>query len=115
MENLSNSTVADLMNVIKGIQLGYEYNDSIDKQYCLRFKVESLGDKAFKVTYDWYKGVIPGTVGNPQTAKDSQPVVEINYFIINKAESFSKFTKEVMDAISEVTACEFDPEMYEAF
>lgn len=111
MENLSKVTVAELSQIIKGIVLAYEYNDSIDEDYALRFKVETLGDKAFKVTYDWFKGVIKGTNGDPRTSKDSTPIVEINYFIINKEETFKKFTKEIMDAISEVTAHEFDFEM----
>lgn len=111
MENLNKASVAELSLIIKGIVLGYEYNDSINEDYQLTFKVDTLGDKAFKVTYDWFKGVVSGTNGNPETSKDSAPIVEQNYFIINKSETLRKFTKEVMDAISEVTAHEFDLEM----
>ncbi|CAB4126964.1 hypothetical protein UFOVP87_30 [uncultured Caudovirales phage] len=111
MENLNKVTVTELTHIIKGIILGYQYNDSIDEAYQLTYKVEALGDKAYKVSYDWLKGVVPGTSGDPQTSEDSTPIEESNYFVIRKDESLRKFTKEVMDAISEVTAHSFDYEM----
>lgn len=110
MENLNLLTEKDLLNLVFGIVAGYEYNEPIDEDYQLAFEVSDRNDH-FKVGYTWTKGIIPGKGQDPQTSTDNKPVSDHNYFKIFKSESLEKLTREVMDAITEVTAHSFDPEM----
>lgn len=110
MENLSIYNPEKLALIIGGILECHNYNDPIDKDYQLEFKITE-NETMFQVNYNWFKGVIPGTNGNPELSKDNEFVEEANYFKILKTATLQKFTKEVMDAISEVTAHEFEAEM----
>lgn len=114
MENLMNYTPEQLALIICGILQCNNYYEPINKDYQLEFKVTS-NEYKIRVNYNWFKGFIPGTNGNPEFARDNEYVSEANHFDVFKSDNLKKFTKEVIDAINEVTASQFDPEMSKDF
>lgn len=114
MKTLTNLTASEISLIIKGIVLGYEYNDTIDEQYDLKWEVTEA-TAFFQVKYDWFKGSITEKEKDPRLKRDSTLIPEGNYFLIMRSHDMEKLTREVMDAISEVTAHSFDPYFEEAF
>lgn len=110
METISKYTIKDLELIIKGTQEAFNYNEPINDAYELEWKITDKVD-FIHVRYEWVKGIIPGEKGNPEYAKDSEPVVEIDSFKIFKSESIRKFTKEVIQAIEQVVSEKFDEDM----
>jgi hypothetical protein len=111
MKNLNQETNSGLLKFIKGVVSAYEYNDTIDERYNLEFKVYEVGEKSFKIYWDWVSGEIQYRQNDPELMHDATPIIQANWVIINKNEDYRKLTKEVMDAISEVTAAEFNEEL----
>ena len=107
MENLKNAITQELHLIIKGIVSAYEFNETIDERYLIEWNIEAY-EEYFKVSYEWTKGVIPGTNGNPIYSSDSTCITERSYFKVGRMHSLSKFTKEVIAAIEEVCKEPFD-------
>ena len=103
MKNLNRYNEIQLNFMILGMLAYEDFNDGIDDNYALTFKVSDKGD-FFKVDYSWSLGCVSGShiSGDPTLVKDDKDVLENNHFKVFKNESLRKFTKEVFDAVNEV-------------
>ena len=87
MENLSKSTKTDAEDFISAVIATYNLmaplsdRRMLSKDYELSFELMYMPD-GFKVNYSWFKGVIPGTNGNPIYSRDSKRVPDGGFFNI---------------------------------
>lgn len=105
MKNIT--TPKDLEIAVTAIVAAYELNDPIDEDYQLEWKFYAIND-SFLVDYSWIKSKSEDSNNDPTLSKE--PVLEVgdNYFKIHKTDAYRKLAKEVIDAISNVTAKEFE-------
>lgn len=110
MTTLSKATTEYLQAFIDGVVDARQYNEPIDEQYDLRFDPVILARlNKIIITYTWF----PGKSKQPRepwmAVDDPKPLEDV--FELHQSESFRKLTKEIMDAIDEVTKEPFNPVM----
>jgi hypothetical protein len=89
--------------ILFGIKEQYNFIEPIDNDYNVTFECKEHDAYSFKVTVFWNLGC---------SESDSDEVISGNsYFIINKNESFRKFTKEINDILDVIISKPFDSEL----